>query len=219
MYVVTEGVFSMEGDLGCLDLIAELRNCYNFVFVVDDAHGTGVMGACGHGTSEHFAVSELVDIHLGTFSKAFGVTGGFIAGSRGLINFLRFFSRTYLFSAHIPQMIVAAVTEGLNQLEARPQILKSLKRNRELLAQGLKSLGLPHTSPSAIFAVPVPVDVDIRAVAKRIEDLGVFTNTVEYPAVSLENQRIRISVMATHTEEHIDQFLSVLEQVKREFKF
>ncbi|MEO0335858.1 MAG: pyridoxal phosphate-dependent aminotransferase family protein, partial [Pseudomonadota bacterium] len=219
VYVVTEGVFSMEGDLGALDKIAQLKSRYKFVFVVDDAHGTGVLGPQGQGTSEHFGVSGSVDLHLGTFSKSFGVTGGFIAGSKSLVNFLRFFSRTYLFSAHLPQTLVASVLAGLETLKTKPEVLYSLNKNRELMSQGLRSLGLPYASPSAIFPIPVPETVDIRALAKRIEEKGIFTNTIEYPAVPISSQRIRASVMASHEEGHIDTFMSVLESVKREFRF
>lgn len=222
IYVTCEGVYSMKGDLAPLPEILELCEKYQAYLVIDDAHGTGVMGARGCGTLEHYG---LVDHHpslllnVGTFSKAFGTVGGFIAGDENIINYLRFYARSYLFSAHIPPPIVAAVIAGIEKMQMEPERLSRLHKNVRYLVDGFKNIGISVSTPSAILAVPIQEHISIRKLTSRFHDEGVFLNCIEYPAVSIENQMLRISVMATHSQKELDIVISAMEKLGNEFGF
>lgn len=216
IYVAVEGVYSMDGDLAPLPAIRELCDHYGAVLVVDDAHGTGVMGKKGGGTDEHFGLKGRIDVTMGTFSKALGVTGGFIAASRDVIEYLRFFARSYMFSASLPVPIVAAVLAGLDVIEREPERISQLRANSAYLLQQLQEAGFQASSDSAIIPVRIPAEVEIRTLAWRFHQEGIFVNSVEYPAVPLNAQRLRISVMATHTREDLDTFIHVFQKLDRE---
>jgi 7-keto-8-aminopelargonate synthetase-like enzyme len=217
IFVAVEGVYSMDGDLAPLAEMRALCDRYGANLVVDDAHGTAVMGETGGGTAEHCGIKGRVEIAMGTFSKAFGTTGGFLAGSREVIDYLRFFSRSYMFSAHLPPPTVAAVLAGLDMIEREPDRLVRLHENAEYLASGLRALGYAAERQAAILPLLIPSSVDIRALAHAFHREGVFLNSVEYPAVPLDAQRLRISVMATHTREDLDGALGVFERLGRRF--
>jgi glycine C-acetyltransferase len=217
IYVVIEGVYSMDGDLGCLPEIRLVCQEYGAILVIDDAHGTGVMGQGGAGTAEHFGLHGQIDLQMGTFSKTFGTTGGFLAARQDLIDFLRFFSRSYMFSAHLPPPVVASVLGGLEVMEREPERIEQLRANVKMLVEGLNGLGFGVTTASAIIPVMIPVGVDLRRLARRLHDMGIFANPVEYPAVPLDQQRLRLSVMATHTEADLQQTIRAFETVKSEF--
>lgn len=219
VFVMVEGVYSMDGDLAPLDAIVRLKRKFDFILVVDDAHGTGVMGAMGSGTAEYFGVENEVDISIGTFSKAFGVSGGFIAAKRPIIDYLRFFSRSYLFSAHLPQALVAAVRAGLNVIQTQPERVQRLRENVCYLEQAFQAMDLDVASPSAILPVRVHEETDIRALNRFLHDAGIFVNSVEFPAVPLDEQRIRVSVMATHTRDDLEKCRSVFAEALPRFAF
>jgi glycine C-acetyltransferase len=216
IYIGVEGVYSMDGDLAPLDRLVELSRKYKAYLIVDDAHGTGVMGKNGKGTAEHFDVEGKVDLTMGTFSKTFAVTGGFVAASRPLINYLRFFARSYMFSASLPPVVIASVLAGLDVLENEPGLLKSLKNNIKYTADKLASLGFNCNSETAIFPLIVPIGMNIRKAANEFHKRGIFVNSIEYPAVPLSLQRFRISIMATHTKEDIDKLTTAIEEVWNE---
>ncbi len=212
-YVGVEGVYSMDGDIAPLDRIVELCERYGAILMVDDAHGTGVMGAKGSGTAEHFGVEGRVPLTMGTFSKTFAVTGAFVAGPRSIISYLRFFARSYMFSASLPPMVLAAVLGGLDVLESEPERLVRLRENVAHAAAGLNEIGIKVTPQAAIIPLIVPGSMNIREAGRMFHERGVFVNSVEYPAVPISQQRFRISMMATHTHEDIDTLLSVVEEV------
>ncbi len=212
-YVAVEGVYSMDGDIAPLDRIVDLCEAYGAILIVDDAHGTGVMGANGRGTAEHFGVEGRVPLTMGTFSKTFAVTGAFVAGPKPIISYLRFFARSYMFSASLPPMVLAAVLGGLDVLEAEPERLLKLRENVAHAAAGLNSIGIPVRPDAAIIPLIVPQSMSIRRAGRRFHERGIFVNSVEYPAVPVSQQRFRISMMATHTHEDIDALLSVVEEV------
>lgn len=217
IFVAVEGVYSMDGDLAPLDRIRELCDRYGANLVVDDAHGTAVMGETGGGTAEHFGIKGRIEIAMGTFSKAFGTTGGFLAGKAEVIHYLRFFSRSYMFSAHLPPPTVASVLAGLDMLEREPERLRKLHDNAEYLASGLRGLGYAAERQAAILPILVPAHVDMRALNRAFHEEGIFLNSVEYPAVPKDAQRLRISVMATHTREDLDQAIGVFAKLGRRF--
>jgi len=217
LYVGVEGVYSMDGDLAPLDVLIPLCASHDAILVVDDAHGTGVMGATGRGTAEHFGVEGRVGVTMGTFSKTFAVSGGFVAASKSIIDYLRFFARPYMFSASLPPVVIATVLAGLDVIEREPELLTSLRDNVEYTAKGLHDLSLDVHPQAAIIPLRVPSGMNIRQAAYKFHELGMFVNSIEYPAVPVSQQRFRLSLMATHTRQDIDRLLSAVEEVWREF--
>jgi glycine C-acetyltransferase len=213
IFVGVEGVYSMDGDLAPLDVLVPLCKSQNAILIVDDAHGTGVMGPHGRGTAEHFGVEGQVDITMGTFSKTFSATGGFVAASRPIINYLRFFARSYMFSASLPPTIIATVLAGLDVMEQEPNRLKQLWDNVAYAGDGLKKLGFALKSESPVFPLIVPVGMNLREAAHRFHNAGIFVNSIEYPAVPISQQRFRVSLMASHTRRDIDRLLEVVGEI------
>jgi 7-keto-8-aminopelargonate synthetase-like enzyme len=217
IYVAVEGVYSMDGDLAPLPEVAALCRKFGAILIVDDAHGAGVMGAAGSGTAEHFGLRGEVDIAMGTFSKSFGVTGGFLVARREVIDYLRFFSRSYMFSAHLPVTTVAAVLAGLDVIAREPALLRRLHDNAAYLQKGLQFLGFDVPRGAAILPVHIPPRIDLREMSRRFDEEGIFLNSIEYPAVPQDQQRLRLSVMATHTREDLDLAIAVFRKIKDEF--
>jgi glycine C-acetyltransferase len=213
IFVGVEGVYSMDGDLAPLNEVTALCKKNKTILIVDDAHGTGVMGEIGSGTAEHFGVDDMVDITMGTFSKTFGVSGGFISASKPIINYLRYFARSHMFSASLPPVVIAAVLAGLKVIKNEPELKKRLNKNVKYAHAGLKKLGFNVNPQSAILALGVPETMNIRKAAYHFHKAGIFVNSIEYPAVPLNQQRFRISLMATHTKDDIDHLLSAIEEV------
>lgn len=215
VFVGVEGVYSMDGDLAPLDKIVPLCKRHKAFLIVDDAHGTGVMGDHGGGTGEHFDVAADIDVLMATFSKAIGVNGGFLAASRALIEYLRFAARSYMFSAAMPPTTIAAIHAALDVIEREPQLLSLLRANVRYLSDQLNRLswGFNVDTPSAIIVLEIPQNMDIRRAAADFQDRGIFINPVEFPAVPLSKQRFRISVMATHTKADLDRLVEAVDQV------
>ena len=215
--VAVEGVYSMDGDLAPLPRLSELCAEYNAILVVDDAHGTGVMGKTGRGTAEHFDLEGKVDISIGTFSKSFGMTGGFLSAKREIIDYLRFCSRAYMFSAHLPITTVAGVLAGIEVIEREPNLIARLHDNAIYLDAGLKALGFDSFREAAIIPVKIPADINIREVCMAFDAQVIFLNSIEYPAVPKDGQRLRLSVMATHSHTDLDQALEVFERIGKTY--
>jgi glycine C-acetyltransferase len=213
IFVGVEGVYSMDGDLAPLNEVTSLCKKNKSILMVDDAHGTGVMGETGSGTAKHFGVDQMVDITVGTFSKTFAVSGGFITASKPIINYLRYFARSHMFSASLPPVVIAAVLVGLEVIKNEPELIKKLRENVKYASTGLKKMGFNITPQSAILALRVPETMNIREAAYHFHKTGIFVNSIEYPAVPLNQQRFRISLMATHTKDDIDRLLSAIEEV------
>lgn len=218
IYVGVEGVYSMDGDLAPLNEIVLLCKSKGAVLIVDDAHGTGVMGKTGRGTAEHFGVEGQIDISMGTFSKTFAATGGFIAASKPIINYLRFFARSYMFSASLPPVTIAIVLACLDVIENEPQLLDMLRCNVEYTALKLREIGIGIEPQSAIIPLRVPVGMDLRKAACKFNDKNIFVNSIEYPAVPINQQRFRISIMATHKKEDIDKLIEAVDEIWSEYK-
>jgi glycine C-acetyltransferase len=217
IFVGVEGVYSMDGDLAPLDILVDLCKKYNAYLIVDDAHGTGVMGEHGRGTAEYFNVHGKVDITMGTFSKAFSVTGGFVTGPRSVINYLRFFARSYMFSASLAPNVIATVLAGLDVMENEPEVLESLRSNIKYTAEKLNASGFKADDKTAIFPLVAPEGMNIRKASSEFHRLGIFVNSIEYPAVPLSQQRFRISIMAVHTKEDINRLIDAVNQVFAEY--
>jgi glycine C-acetyltransferase len=218
VFIGVEGVYSMDGDTAPLDELLILCKKYDSILIVDDAHGTGVMGENGKGTAEAYNIEGNVDITMGTFSKTFAVTGGFVASSKEIISYLRFFARSYMFSASISPGVVAAVLAGLEVIKAEPERLENLRANISYANQYLKEMGFDANNQSAIIPLRVPLNMNIREAAYEFHKRGIFMNSIEYPAVPLSQQRFRISLMATHTKEDIDRLIETINDVWKFYK-
>lgn len=212
--IVVDGVYSMDGDIAPLDKIIELAKNYGAYVMVDEAHATGVIGKNGRGTPEHFGLEGKVDIVAGTFSKAMGCVGGFVAANQELIELLYFYSRSYMFSAAPTPQVVGSLIEALNVIETEPELLKNLWQNINYFKEHLLNLGFDiGNSETAIFPIIIGDDYKTKEACRMLHERGIYANLVLYPAVQRKSSRLRLSLMATHTKEHLDKALDALEQV------
>jgi glycine C-acetyltransferase len=203
--VVVEGVYSMDGDLCDLPAIAAVAKKHGARILIDEAHSTFLFGESGRGVAEHFGLEDEVDFHLGTFSKSLGGQGGFVCGSRALIDYLNAFGRSRFFSCNLAPTIAAGVLEGLNIVEAEPALRQRLWRNVALLRERLVTAGVDvGKSSSQIVPVLIKNDAKVFAVAERIQEGGLYLQPVTYPAVPKHQSRMRISVSAAHTEADLE---------------
>ncbi|MCP4040069.1 MAG: aminotransferase class I/II-fold pyridoxal phosphate-dependent enzyme, partial [bacterium] len=208
---------SMEGDLCDLPKLVELKNRYGTRLMVDDAHGLGVFGENGRGTAEHFGLEGEVDLTMGTFSKSLATVGGFIAGPKQVVEFIRHHARSQIFSAAAPPPMAAAVIAALAIIKREPQRRKQLWDNTHYMKRELENLGFDTgNSDSPVIPIVVGDEVTTFTMAKRLQEEGVFANAIVPPAVPPNEAMIRTSYMATHTREHLDQALNALTKVGRE---
>ena len=226
--VVVDGVFSMEGDLCNLPEIVELCGRYGARLMVDEAHAVGVLGARGAGTCELFGLEDRVDLRMGTFSKSLASCGGFIAGPSEVIDYLRFASRPFIFTASAVPAAVGAALGALRVIRSEGQeLMARLLDNATYLRQGFRDLGLavvePGTLPDGSEAttpvVPVVVGEDWQAVLlwKALYEAGVYTNVAIHPAVPPGGALLRTSLMASHERAHLDRALEIIGRVTAEF--
>jgi len=215
--VITEGVFSMEGDVCNLPEIVRLAKAHGAQVMLDDAHGLGVLGPGGSGTVAHFGLTDEVDLIMGTFSKSLGAIGGFIASSERVINYLMHHARPFLFSASASPASVGAVLGALEVMEAEPDRIQRLWENTRFLKQGLVDLGF-DTGASASPVIPVVIGDFERCLQawRLLQDRGIFVNPVVPPGVPAHRSLIRISVTAGHTRAQLAHALAVFEAVGRE---
>src|SRR4051795_1329064 len=217
--VVVDGVDSMEGEVYDLQTEVPLAKRYGARVMVDEAHGVGTLGAHGRGACEALGVEDDVDLRMGTFSKSLASCGGFLAGSREVIDFLRVQSRSFLFTASGVPAAVGAALEGVKicNSDEGPPLFAKLLDNAAYLRDGLKGLGFNVVESDLVTpVVPVVIGDDWQAVLfwKALYDAGVYTNVALYPAVQRGGALIRTSVMATHEREHLDRALAAFEQVR-----
>lgn len=213
VFVCLEGVYSMDGDIAPIDEICRICKNTGAVLIIDDAHGTGVLGENGRGTASHFNCDKDVDITMGTFSKVFATCGGFIAASKELVEYLRYFARPYMFSASIPPPVAASVLGGLEVMESEPWLRLKLHDNVEYAINKLRPFGFYAAPQAAIITLALPEKMDIRKSACLFHEKAIFLNPIEYPAVPASKQRFRISLMATHTKQDIDRLATAVEEV------
>lgn len=212
--IVTDGVFSMEGDLADVPGLTRAARDFGARLVVDDAHGVGTMGEHGRGTGEHFGCEKEVDILVGTFSKSFACIGGFAAGPEDVIDYIMHTARPMIFSASLPPAAVATVLATLDILEKEPSLLKKTHRAAERARKGLSELGF-NIGNSVAPIIPVIVGEEMLTFRfwKELFNEGVFTNPVISPAVPPDGALLRTSYMATHTDEMIDRAVDIFETV------
>ena len=219
-FVVTDGVFSMEGSLANLPAIVELAKRYGAVTIVDDSHGTGVMGRTGRGTIEHFGLEGQIDILTGTLGKALGgAAGGFVAGSAALVDTLVQRSRTQLFSNALPATVAASALRAIELLETRPELLARQRENIAYFRAGLERLGFkPLAGPSAIVPIIVGETAAAIAMSDRLLREGVFVTGFGFPVVPEGAARIRVQLSAALDRADLDRALAAFERVGREVK-
>jgi glycine C-acetyltransferase len=215
--LITDGVFSMDGDLGRLPALCDIADEFGCVMMVDDAHASGVFGHNGRGTVDHFGVHGRVDVQVGTLSKAIGALGGYVAGNRALIDFLHHRARPFLFSTSHPPSVAAACLAALDVLESEPTLMEHLWDNTRFFKAGLQALGFN----TGISESPItPVIVGEGAMAMKLSDrlfaAGVFAQGIAFPTVAKDKARVRTIVTATHTRDELQFALDAFAQVGRE---
>ncbi len=215
--IVTDGVFSMEGDLADIPGLVEISREFGIRLIVDDAHGVGAMGPRGRGTAEHFGCHDEVDILVGTFSKSFACIGGFAAGPAKVMDYIKHTARTMIFSASLPPAAVATVIAALDILENEPELIEKSHRAAERARQGLATMGF-NVGKSETPIIPIIVGDEVQTLLfwKRLFQEGVFANPVISPAVASGGEMVRTSYMATHTDDMIDRALEIFKKCGRE---
>jgi glycine C-acetyltransferase len=217
--LITDGVFSMDGDLGPLPALCALAEETGCIMMVDDAHASGVFGKNGRGTVDHFDMHGRVDIQVGTLSKAVGALGGYVAGNRNLIEFLYHRARPFLFSTSHPPAVAAACLAALDVLMEEPEIIDRLWENTRFFKQGLERLGFnTGLSESPITPVIAGDSEKANKLSDRLFEEGVFAQAIAFPTVARDKARVRTIVTATHTREDLQFALDRFEKVGRELE-
>lgn len=217
LLVVIDGVYSQDGDIAPLQEIIALCKKYGARLMVDDAHGTGVVGATGRGLIEACDAWDDVDLITGTFSKTFAHVGGYVVASREMVNYLKYQSKQHLFSASSTPAAMA-ILKAIELIDEEPHWMAKLHDNMDYFRHGLLSLGLGiGDTRSAIFPVRVGDKIKNARICRTLHERGIYTNQINYPAVSLKDARIRMGVSALHNVAHLDEALNVWADIKKEF--
>ena len=215
--VITDGVFSMDGDLGPVAELATVAEEYGAIMMVDDAHASGVFGRNGRGTIDHFNAHGHVDIQVGTLSKAMGALGGYVAGTRALIDFLYHRARPFLFSTSHPPAVAAACIAAVDVLEGEPELIERLWDNTRFFKEGLAAHGFnTGLSESPITPVIAGEGALAMKLSDRLFEEGVFAQGIAFPTVARDKARVRTIVTATHTREELQFALDTFGKVGRE---
>ena len=215
--ILTDGVFSMDGDIAPLPDLVEVAEEHNLLLMVDDAHGEGVLGRGGRGVVDHFGLHRRVDIEMGTLSKAFGVVGGYIAGRKRIVEWLRQRGRSFIFSSAVTPADTAACIAAVDLLESSTELVDKLWDNTRYFKEGMKSLGF-DTGKSETPITPVMLGEAPLAqeFSRRLFEKGVFAMAIGYPTVPRGLARIRVMNSASHSGEDLDKGLSIFEKVGKE---
>lgn len=215
--IITDGVFSMDGDLADLPRIVQLANEFNALTYVDDAHGSGVLGESGRGIVDHFNLHGKIDFTIGTLSKALGVVGGYVACSSVVKEYLSFKARPLLFSTMVPPAVAGALLEAITMLEESDEYTNKLWDNANYFKERASALGF-NIGHSETPITPLFVYDEAKTIefSKKLLERGVFVSPIVFPTVAQNQGRLRIMISATHTKEQLDQALEIIEQVAKE---
>jgi 8-amino-7-oxononanoate synthase len=217
--IVTDGVFSMDGDIAPLFEIVELAKKYKLMTMVDDAHATGILGECGKGTIEYFGLKDDIDINMGTLSKAFAGEGGFVAGRKELIDFLRHKAKSFIYSTAPAPHIVAVALEALNIIRTEPGMRKDLKEKVIWFREKLIKNGFNVTmNITPIIPLMIGDSKTALILSKHLFDEGIFIPAIRPPTVPNGTSRLRISIMATHTYEDMEHTIEKFVRFGKELK-
>ncbi|HEX9974003.1 MAG TPA: aminotransferase class I/II-fold pyridoxal phosphate-dependent enzyme [bacterium] len=216
--IVSDGVFSMEGDIVKLPKVIELAKKYDARIMIDDAHSCGVLGKTGSGTGEHFGLENGIDLVMGTFSKSFASIGGFIAGETKVISYIKHHARSFIFSASMPPSAVATVSKALDILISEPERIDQLWKNTRKMKKAFDEMGY-DTGYSETPIIPIILGEDLKTFMfwKILFEHGIFANPVVSPAVEPGHALLRTSYMATHTDEELDQVLDAFHKLGKQF--
>lgn len=217
--VIIDGVYSQDGDLSSLPEIISLCKKYEAMLMLDDAHGIGVMGANGRGTAEYYNCLGQIDIITGTFSKSFGCVGGFAAASKKIIQYLKFYADSNVFSAAPTPQVTASILKALEIIKEQPSIRMKLWENTNYLRKRLIEEGFDiGKSVSPIFPIMVRDNKKVYEIAKMLQEKGIFTIGIVYPAVRTKEARLRVSVLATHEIKQLDALVNALNEINEIIK-
>jgi glycine C-acetyltransferase len=212
--IVSDGVFSMDGDMAPLNELIEIANKYDAILMIDDAHGEGVLGRNGRGIVDHFNAHNKVDIEVGTLSKAFGVIGGFVAGSQRLIEYLKQKARPFLFSSALTVADVAANLAALEIMESSDELVKRLWENKNYFQENLKKMGFNlGTTKTPITPIIVGDEKKAQKFSKELFENNIFVQAIVYPTVPKGTARLRVMISAIHKKEDLDFALEVFEKI------
>ena len=216
--IITDGVFSMDGDMAPLDEIVKLAEKYKCRIMVDDAHGVGVVGPTGRGTAEHYGVMDKIDLHVGMLSKGPGGLGGYCAASRKIVQYLRLYARSYFFSTALPASVAGGLNEVFKLLENDKAGREQLWENTNYLKQKLveKGFDIGHSS-SAVVPVMIYSEPVLFEMYQKLRQRGVYVNIVTYPAVRRKECRLRLCTMKDLTFEQIDKAVEIIAELGREY--
>ena len=215
--IVTDGVFSMDGDIAPLDKLYELSRDYNALLMVDDAHATGTIGN-GHGTAAYFNLEKEIDIQLGTLSKSLGSVGGYVAANSTIIDYLVNTSRSFIFSTALSPADIGAALAALQVLETDRSVLGRLQENVNYMADQLTSLGINATNETPIFPILIGRNDDTLAVSDYLYEAGIIGTAIRPPTVPIGESRIRLTVTAAHNKEQIDYVCHTLHKAMQTVK-
>lgn len=217
--IITDGVFSMDGDIAPLDRIVELAEEYDAMVMVDDAHGDGVLGKDGRGIIDHFGLEGRVDIDMGTLSKAFGSLGGYIAGRQELREYLINTARSFIFTTAHPPCVTAATMEALRMIQDEPQHLRNLWDNTKYFKKAMSDMGFDiGRSQTPITPVMAGESRTAMELSRQLFQEGLFAKPIVFPLVAKDKSRVRIIVTAQHTREDLDEAIAIFEKVGKRMK-
>lgn len=209
--IITDGVFSMDGDIAPLDRLYELSKDYNALLMVDDAHATGVIGN-GRGTAHHFGLTD-VDVQLGTLSKALGSVGGYVAGRKELIEYLINYSRSFIFSTALSPADIGAALEALRIVHDEPSVVDTLRDNTVYMAHKLQAMGIDCDDETPIFPIVVGENDRALTLARELEERGIIITAIRPPTVPVGESRLRMTVTAAHSKEQLDYVAQTLHEL------
>ena len=212
--IVSDGVFSMDGDIAPLNDLIELASKYDAILMIDDAHGEGVLGRNGRGIVDHFNAHNKVDIEVGTLSKAFGVIGGFVAGSKKLIEYLKQKARPFLFSSALTVADVAANLAALEIMESSDELVRKLWENKNYFQENLRKLGFNlGTTKTPITPIIIGDEKKAQQFSKELFENNIFVQAIVYPTVPKGTARLRVMISAVHTKDDLNFALEVFEKI------
>ena len=214
-FIITEGVFSMDGDFSNLNMITEISEKNNAIVILDDAHGDFVIGNDGKGTANHFGVSKKIDVYISSLSKGLGSFGGYVSAKKNIIELCINKSKSFIYTSALPRLLIDDATKRFesNREKNRKKLWKNIKK----FSSGLKKIGFDVNSDAQIFPILIGKEKTAMEFGEYLFKNGIFAQPIRYPTVSHNHARIRISITARLTDDHIIKSLSVLENAKRKF--
>jgi glycine C-acetyltransferase len=215
-FIITEGIFSMDGDFSNLNLITEISEKNNTVVILDDAHGDFVMGRDGKGTANYFGVSKKIDVYISSLSKGLGSFGGYVASKKNVIELCVNKSKSFIYTSALPGILIHDAAKRFES--KREKNRKKLWKNIKKFSNGLKKMGFNINSDSQIFPIIIGKEKTTMEFGEYLFKNGIFAQPIRYPTVARNNARIRISITARLTDDHITKSLSVIENAKKKFQ-